>query len=149
MPSAPAKLLLARGTPVPFVFASDVNSKTADVGDKIPLTLVEDLKVGGLIVVKKGTPAVATVTEVEQTGMGGAPGEVFFQVNSLQAGGVLIKLHGTAAKEGQDKVGKAMGLMFVPVVPVGLFVHGKDAEINQGASFTAFVDEDTLLSPAK
>ncbi len=146
--SVPAKLLLARGTPVPFVVASDVNSKTADVGDKIPLTLAEDLKVGDLIVVKKGTPAVATVTEVDKTGMGGAPGEVFFQVDSLQAGNVLIKLHGTAAKEGQDKVGKAMGLMFVPVVPVGLFVHGKDAEINQGASFTAFVDADTLLSPA-
>jgi Chitobiase/beta-hexosaminidase C-terminal domain len=28
--SAPAKLLLARGTVVPFVFASDVSSKTAD-----------------------------------------------------------------------------------------------------------------------
>jgi len=31
---------------------------------------------------------------------------------------------------------------------VGIFVHGKDAEIKQGAPFTAFVDEDTLLSPA-
>lgn len=147
-PSAPAQLLLARGTLVPFVFASDVSSKTADVGDKISLTLAGDLKARDVVVVKKGTPAVATVTEVDKTGMGGAPGEVFFQVDSLQAGSVLIKLHGVAAKEGQDKVGKAMGLMFVPVVPVGVFVHGKDAEIKQGASFTAFVDADTLLSPA-
>lgn len=147
-PSAPAKLLLARGTPVPLVFASDVSSKTADVGDKISLTLAEDLKVGAVVVVKKGTPAVATVTEVDNTGMGGAPGDVFVQVDSLQAGSVLIKMHGTAAKEGQDKVGKAMGLMFVPFVPVGIFVHGKDAEIKQGASFTAFVDADTVLSPA-
>jgi len=146
--SAPAKLLLARGTAVPLVFASDVSSKTADVGDKISLTLAEDLKIGPVVVVKKGTPAVATVTEVDNTGMGGAPGDVFVQVDSLQAGSVLIKMHGTAAKEGQDKVGKAMGLMFVPVVPVGIFVHGKDAEIKQGASFTAFVDADTLLSPA-
>jgi hypothetical protein len=147
-PSAPAKLVLARGTAVPLVFASDVSSKTADVGDKISLTLADDLKVGGVVVVKKGTPAVATVTEVDNTGMGGAPGEVFVQVDSLQAGSVLIKMQGTAAKEGQDKVGKAMGLMFVPFVPVGIFVHGKDAEIKQGASFTAFVDADTLLSPA-
>jgi len=146
-PSGP-KLLLARDTPVPFVIASDVNSKTADVGDKIALTLAEDLKVGDVVVVKKGTPAVATVTEVDKTGMGGAPGEVSFQVDSLQAGNVLIKLHGTAAKEGQDKVGKAIGLMFVPVVPVGLFVHGRDAEIKQGASFTAFVDADTSVPPA-
>jgi hypothetical protein len=135
-PSAPAKLLLVRGTAVPLVFASDVSSKTAD------------LKVGAVVVVKKGTPAVATVTEVDSTGKGGAPGEVFVQVDSLQAGSSLIKMHGTAAKEGQDKVGKAMGLMFVPFVPVGIFVHGKDAEIKQGASFTAFVDADTPLSPA-
>jgi len=146
--SEPAKVLLARGTAVPFVIASDVSSKTADVGDKISLTLAEDLKAGDVVVVKKGTPAVATVTEVDKTGMGGAPGEVFFQVDSLQAGSVLIKLRGEAAKEGQDKVVKAAGLMFIPVVPAGLFVHGKDAEIKQGASFTAFVDADTLLSPA-
>jgi hypothetical protein len=147
-PSGPGKFLLGRGTAVPLVFTSDVSSKTADVGDKISLTLAEDLKVGAVVVVKKGTPAVATVTEVDNTAMGGAPGEVFFQVDSLQTDSVLVKLHGTAAKEGQDKVGKAMGLMFVPVVPVGIFVHGKDAEIKQGASFTAFVDADTLLSPA-
>jgi ribosomal protein L27 len=118
------------------------------VGDKISLTLAEDLKAGDVIVAKKGTPAIATVTQVDKTGMGGAPGEIFFQADSIQAGSVLIKLRGAAVKEGQDKVGKAMGLMFVPVVPAGLFVHGKDAEIKQGTAFTAFVDTDTLLSPA-
>jgi len=142
------KLLLARGTPVPLVFASDVSSKTAEVGDKISLTLAEDLKAGDVVVAKKGLPAIATVTEVDKTGMGGAPGDVFFQVDSLQAGSVFIQLRGAAAKEGQDKVGKAMGLMFVPVVPAGLFVHGKDAEIKRGASFTAFIDANTLLPPA-
>ena len=147
-PSASVKVLLPRGTAVPFVIASDVSSRTAEVGDKISLTLAEDLTAGDVVVARKGTPAVATVTEVDKTGMAGAPGEVFFQVDSLQAGTVLIKLRGAAAKEGQDKVGKAFGLMFVPVVPVGVFVHGKDAEIKQSASFTAFVDADTLLSPA-
>jgi hypothetical protein len=73
---------------------------------------------------------------------------VSFDADSLQGGGVLIKLRGGATLEGQDKVGKAIGLMFVPVVPAGLFVSGKNAEIRQGASFTAFVASDTLLSPA-
>ena len=79
--------------------------------------------------------------------MAGMPGEVFFQLDSLQAGSVLIKLRGLGAKEGQDKAAKALGLMFVPGFPVGVFVHGKDAEIKQGAAFTATVDEDTWLSP--
>jgi hypothetical protein len=143
-----AKVLLPRGTAVSFVFASDVSSKTAEVGDKISLTLTEDLKVGDVVVVRKGAPAVATVIQVDKTGLAGMPGEVAFQVDALQAGNVVVRLNGGAAKEGQDKVGKAMGLMFVPVVPAGLFVHGKDAEIMQGAAFTAFVDADTLLAPA-
>lgn len=147
-PSDNEKVLLPRGTAVPFVFASDVSSKTAEVGDKISLTLTEDLKIGDVVVVRKGARAVATVIQVDKTGLAGMPGEVAFQMDSLQAGDVVIRLNGGAAKEGQDKVGKAMGLMFVPVVPAGLFVHGKDAEIKQGAAFTAFVDADTFLAPA-
>jgi Chitobiase/beta-hexosaminidase C-terminal domain len=147
-PSASAKLLLARGTAVPLVFASDVSSKKAEVGDNISMTLANDVKVGDVVVVKKGTPAVATVTEVDGNGVMGMPGEIFFQVDSLLADGTVVKLRGNAAKEGQDKVGKAFGLMFVPVVPAGLFVRGKDAEIKQGSLFTAFVDADTLLSRA-
>jgi hypothetical protein len=146
--STPGKLLLARGTPVPLVFTSDVNSKTAEVGDKISLTLAEDLRAGDVVVIKKGTPATATVTQVDPKGRVGLPGEVFFQVNSLQAPGAVVKLQGGAAKEGQDKVRKATGLMFIPGFPAGGFVHGKDAEIKQGAAFTAFVDADTLLPPA-
>jgi hypothetical protein len=141
-------LLLARGTAVPLAFGTDVSSKTADVGDKIALTLAEDLKAGNMIVARKGAPATAIVTEVDKNGMGGMPGEVFFEADSMQVGNMTIKLHGGAAKEGQDKVGKAIGLMFIPGAPVGVFVHGKDAEIKPGAVFTAFVDADTLLPPA-
>lgn len=147
-PSSSGKVLLARGTAVPLVFASGVSSKAAEIGDTISLTLTDDLKVGDVVVVKKGASAVAIVTEVDKTGMGGLPGEVAFQVNSLQAGNTTIKLTGGAAKEGQDKVGKSVGLMFVPVVPAGIFVHGKDAEIKQGAAFTAVVDADISLPPA-
>jgi len=51
--SGSAKLLLAQGTAVSLVFASDLSSKTADVGDKIFLTLAEDLEAGGVIIVRK------------------------------------------------------------------------------------------------
>lgn len=140
------KMLLAEGTPVPLVFAADVSSRTAEVGDKISLTLGEDLEAGNVVVAKKGTRTFATVTEVDKAHMLGVPGEIVFQVDSLKAGDTLIKLHGGKAKEGQDKETKAAALMAIPV-PVGLFVHGKDAEIKQGATFTAHVDTDALLPP--
>jgi hypothetical protein len=144
-----ARLLLAQGTAVPLVFASELSSKTAEAGDKISMTLAEDLKAtGDVVVVRKGTPTVVTVTEVDKPHMGGVPGEVFFQVDSIQSDGTVIKLRGSAAREGQDKVAKATALVAVPVVPVALLVHGKDADIKPGTTFTAFVDEDTLLPPA-
>jgi len=142
--AASGKLMLPQGTAVPLIFTSDVNSKTAHVGDKISLILAEDLKAGDAVVVKKGTASVVTITEVDKPRVMGVPGEVVFKADSLQVDGTTIKLRGIAAKQGQDKMGEASGLMVFPV-PVGLFVHGKEAEIKQGAVFTAYVDADTAV----
>jgi type II secretory pathway pseudopilin PulG len=59
--SADGKLTLAQGTPVPFVFGAEVSSKTASVGDQIPLVLAADLTVGNVVVAPKGSPAAALV----------------------------------------------------------------------------------------
>jgi type II secretory pathway pseudopilin PulG len=146
--SADGSLTLARGTAVPLVFGADVSSKTASVGDLIPLTLADDLKVGNVVVARKGSPAAALVIQVDKTGAGGAPGDITFQVNSLTVNGSVIKLSGFATKEGEAKPPNAAVL--IPVVgPFTVFKHGADAEIKQGSPFTAFVDSDTALSPAK
>jgi hypothetical protein len=145
----PGNRMLPQGTPVRLVFASDLSSKKADVGDKIPLTLADDLKVGDVVLVKKGAPAVATVTDADGTHILGVPGEIAFEADSLNVDGVLVKLRGGAARLGRDRQGgAAVSALFVPVA--GLFlVHGHDAEIQRGASFVATVSEDTPLPPAK
>jgi hypothetical protein len=147
-PERGGKVLLARDTPLQLAFASDVTSKTAEIGDQIPLALLQDLNVGGVIVARKGAVANATITEVDDKHIGGVPGEIFFQASSLQVGDTPVQLYGGAAKEGQDHVDKAMGLMLIPMFPAGVLVHGQDAEIKQGATFTAYVQSDVLLPPA-
>lgn len=145
--SADGKPLLLKGTPVRLVFASAVNSRTASVGDKISLTLADDMKVGSEIVAKKGSSASATVIQVDKARIGGLPGEVVFEVNSLDANGTAIKLLGSAAKEGRAKPPNAA--ILIPVA--GLFTvlqHGTDAEIRPGATFTASVAEDVALASA-
>jgi hypothetical protein len=100
-----------------------------------------------LVLVAKGAPAVAIVTEADKTGAAGAPGDIVFQVESLDARGNIVKLRGSEAKEGQPKPPNAAVL--VPVVGVfTLFRHGKDAEIKPGTPVTAYVDGDTSLSTA-
>ncbi len=139
-----SRVMLSQGTAVPLVFAADVSSKKAEIGDKIALTLADDLTADGVVLVKKGAPAFATVTEVDGSHILGTPGEVAFEVKSLEADGTVIKLRGGAAREGRDKYDKAAALLIVPV-PVAWMVRGKDAEIQPGTRFTAFVDSDILL----
>src|SRR5208282_1148973 len=117
------KYPLAKGTVVRLVFASAVSSKTAQVGDAIPLTLAEDLKAGNLVVAKKGTPAAGRVIQVDKTGAGGAPGVVSFEVDTLDVNGTMVKLSGTAEKDGDAKLPNAAVL--IPVVgPFTAFKHG-------------------------
>ena len=138
------KYPLAKGTVVRLVFASAVSSKTAQVGDAIPLTLAEDLKAGNLVVAKKGTPAAGRVIQVDKTGAGGAPGVVSFEVDTLDVNGTMVKLSGTAEKDGDAKLPNAAVL--IPVVgPFTAFKHGTDAVIKAGTAFRAHVAEDTLL----
>jgi chitobiase/beta-hexosaminidase-like protein len=145
-PPTPANRMLKEGTPVHLVFGSDVSSKTADVGDKIPMTLADDIKLGDVVLVKKGATAVATVTDADGKHILGVPGEIVFQADSLNVDGVQVKLRGGATKEASYRMGAAFSAMFVPVAGPFL-VHGHDAEIKRGATFVASVSEDTPLPP--
>ena len=144
--SADGKLTLAQGTPVPFIFAADVSSRTASVGDQIPLVLAIDLKVGNVVVAPKGSAAAALVIQVDKTGLAGAPGDITFQVSSLATKDGVIQLSGSATREGQAKPPNAVVLIpfFGPLTAA--LKHGKDAEILSGTPFTAFVDKDTSFA---
>jgi hypothetical protein len=146
--TTPGQLILRAGTVVPLVFATTVNSKTTDVGDKIPLTLAEDLKDGDTVLVKKGAPAFAIVTEADGSRGDGVPGEIAFAVDSLNVNGKRVKLNGSAFKEGQDKAGSAIALA-VAFPLAALLKHGEEAEIKKGTPFTAFVDADVIVNAAK
>lgn len=147
VPSPTKPGVLPKGTSVPLVFASDFSSRKADVGDKINLTLADDLRVGDTVIAPKGTTAIVNVTEAHKSRVAGIPGFVAFEAETLTVDGTVVKLMGTAAKEGREvQINPAtVGLAFV--VPGGVFlVHGNDAEIKQGAMFTATVAEDTRLT---
>lgn len=146
-PSPTTPGVLPKGTSVPLVFGSDFSSRKADVGDKINLILADDLRIGDVIVAPKGATAIVNVTEAHKSGVAGVPGFVAFEAESLTLEGTVVKLMGTAAKEGRAvQINPAtVGLAFV--VPGGVFlVHGNDAEIKQGSVFTATIAQDTKLA---
>jgi Chitobiase/beta-hexosaminidase C-terminal domain len=122
----------------PLVFDADVSSKTASVGDKIPMVLSEDVNIGDFVV-KKGTPATITITQVDRTGVGGAPGTLSFEADDLRPPSGPIPLQGGATREGEAKPPNAAVL--IPMVgPLTIFKHGTDAVITKGTPFTAYID---------
>ena len=85
------------------------------MGDKISFTLADDTAVDTQTVARKGWPAFGTVIHVDKAGAGGLPGQVNFEVNSLDANGTAVKLLGSAAKEGQAKPPNAAVLIPIEV----------------------------------
>jgi hypothetical protein len=146
-PDSSGKILIPHGTALPLLFTSDLNSKTADVGDKISLTLAEDVKAGDTVLIHKGAVATGVVTETDKSHVAGVPGEIIFKVDSMEQDGTIIRLRGSAAKEGQDKYSNSAAAIVPVVGPLALLEHGQEAEIKPGTPFTAYVDADTVLTP--
>ena len=130
---------------VHFVFAQEVTSAKAEIGDKVPLTLADDLVFNGTTFARKGASASVSIIQVDKTGPGGAPGELHFRIDPLQTDTGLLKLHGAASLEGQAKPTNAQAL--IPVFGTFyVFHHGKDAVIKPGTPFTAFLDSKSLIA---
>jgi hypothetical protein len=138
--------VLRKGTRIPLVFASGVNSSTAKVGDAIQLRLASALEVSGRTLKSDHVEASGVVTAVHRPGMGGQPGEVTFALDAVKADGVVIPVFGEETAEGKDHLDKAMRFVMIPVVNVGaLMVHGEEAEIKPDTPVVATVVEDTKL----
>jgi hypothetical protein len=146
-PDASGKYMLRDGTDVNLQFAEDLSSKTSSEGDPVTLTLVDDLKVGDVVVAKAGSKAIGEVTKAEKSGMMGKAGELNIRLDYLKAGDVKVKLRGTKGKEGESGV---TGTVVLTVLfgPIGLIKHGKNVEIKQGQALHAFVGDDIALVPA-
>jgi hypothetical protein len=144
---ASGKYMLRDGTDVNLKFAQDLSSKTSSEGDPVTLTLVDDIKVGDVVVAKAGSKAIGEVTKAEKSGMMGKAGELNIRLDYLKAGDTKIKLRGTKGKEGESGTTGAV-VLTVLFGPIGLIKHGKNVEIKQGQALHAFVGDDIALVPA-
>lgn len=136
--------LLKEGTEVVLKFAQDLSSKTAIEDDRVNFELMEDLKVGDVVIAKAGTKAVGTVTRAKKSGMFGKGGELNVRLEYMKVGDSRVRLRGNKGKEGADKTGTTVALT-VLFGPIGLIKHGKNVEVKTGSTLKAFVDEDIRL----
>jgi Chitobiase/beta-hexosaminidase C-terminal domain len=138
---------LEEGMPVSLVFAAPVGSKTAQVGDAVRLTLARDLVVDGVVVARKGTPAMGTVMLADHATYQGEPGVLQFSVDTLQLPQGTLRLRGFEELDGANHQIKASMWNILPAG--GAFVHGQEAEIPSGMTMTAYVAQGTTIDTAK
>jgi hypothetical protein len=143
---SPDKYLLKEGTEVNLKFSEALSSKTAAEDDRVNFELVDDLKVGDVVVAKAGTKAVGSVTHVKKSGMMGKGGELNVRLEYLKVGETRVRLRANKGKEGDDKVGATVALTIL-FGPLGLLKHGKNVEVKAGSPLKSFVDEDIQLLP--
>lgn len=132
--ASPAKdaVLVADGVlhkqiPLRLVTSAEINSYDAQVGDSVKLLLDQDVKMGDTVVAAKGTPVEALFTMADPADKRDIPGDLVFEVRSLNVAGKSITLSGGETMEGEP--GK----------------KPKEATIPPGLVVIAYVAADTPL----
>jgi hypothetical protein len=128
--AVPADGTLKQGTQIRLTTSGKVSSDTAKVGDSMPMVLAEDIKFGDTVIAAKGAKVDAILTIADANGSGAGPGDLVFEVQSLDLGGKKLPLFATETMEGKA------GLM-----------SAKDAVIEAGMPVTAYVLTDTSVKP--
>src|SRR6266480_6246196 len=158
-PAAPRQPLafgLTEDTPVRIKLTRTMSSKDAKADEKVDFEVLEDVKVGEVIVIKQGAMAIATVTEAQPKRRMGRAGKLNMNIDYVQlVDGEKVSLRAVKGGSGGNHTGAMTGaivatsILFFPAAPFFLFMHGKDITIPKGTEITAYVAGDTPLDPSK
>lgn len=136
---------IPKGTTIEVELTDNITSKTAHVGDLIPLRTVNNLIINDVVVVPAGAEVTGVVTKARKSGGLGRGGKLEFVVTSVKArNSVEIPLEYKAGKHGGGDGGAVAVFTAVSIVG-GLFMKGKNVTYNKGLKFDTIVTADTDL----
>jgi hypothetical protein len=146
---------LTEDTPVKIRLTRTMSSKDAKADEKVDFEVLEDVKVGDVIIVQHGAMAIGTVTEAHPKRRMGRAGKLNINIDYVQlVDGEKVPLRAVKGGSGGNHTGAMTGaivassILFFPAAPFFLFMHGKDITIPKGTEITAYVAADTPLDPA-
>jgi PEGA domain len=153
---APLAFGLEDGTPIKLRITRTISSADAKVDDKVDFEVLEETKIGEVIVIPRGGIAWGTVTEAQEKRRMGRAGKLNVNIDSVRlVTGEKVALRAIKEVKGGGNTGKMTGaivatsIVFFPAAPFFLFMHGKDITIPKGTEITAYVSGDAPLDPAK
>ena len=144
---------LPDGTAVPLRFSETVSSATASKGDSVAFEVMDDVSLGGRIVIPKGSTAMGIVASARAKRDMGRAGKLDIALQYVRAaGGEKLSLRGTKEGNGDNHAGRmtagiaVTSLVFFPAAPFFLMMHGKDIAIPQGTPVNAFTNGDATVN---
>ncbi|HLW97029.1 MAG TPA: hypothetical protein VKR82_00160 [Candidatus Acidoferrales bacterium] len=129
-------LKIQDGIIVHVIFTEELSSEKNHPEDPVPCEIAEDVKVNGVVVIAKGTPAVGKVAQAEKRGGWGKSGTLAFSIDYVKAvDGNNVRLRGSSAQGGKEfsAGGAMMGLS-------GGFKKGKAIIMKKGSTMDVYVD---------
>lgn len=155
-PNEPLVFGLQDGTPVKLRLNRNMSSADAKTGETVDFEVLEDVKIGEIVIIPRGGVALATVTEAKPRGRLGKGGKLNINIDSVRlVSGEKIALRAVKETKGGSHTGAMTGaivatsILFFPAAPFFLFMKGKDISIPKGTEITAYVSGDTSLDPKK
>jgi hypothetical protein len=147
---------LAEDTPVRIRLARTMSSRDARVDERVDFEVLEDIKVGNVVVIERGAMVIATVTEAHPKQRMGRAGKLHMNIDYVRlVSGEKVLLRAVKGGSGGNHIAVMTGamvatsLVFFPAAPFFLFMHGNDITIPKGTEITAYVAADTPLDPTK
>jgi hypothetical protein len=156
--AAAMAIVIPKGTDLRLAFDEALSSKTSKIGDKVNLHVVEDVLVGDQVVIKKGTVAVGTITEVNKGRHFGVNATMKLRLDPIVAADNSTKIEisprykGKKTGEKSDKAALAAAGGAVVLGPIGLgigyFITGKNVTVKVGDTLTTEVSKEVELTSA-
>ena len=155
-PATSNKLILDDGTPIKLRLNRNLSSADAKTGDNIDFEVLEEVAVGEVVVIPKGSTAIGTVTDAEHKKRMARGGKLDIEIDYVKlADSEKATLRAVKETKGGGHTGAMTGgivatsLIIWPAAPFFLFMHGKDVTIPKGTEITAYVNGVMPLDPAK
>jgi hypothetical protein len=142
-------VLLHEGTPIRLKLNRTISSATEHQGDRVDFEVLDDVKLGDIVVVPHGATALATITEAVPKARMGRGGKLTVNVDFVRLpNGDKLSLRGVQEGKGGAHTGAMAGAMVGtaivcwPAAPLFLLMHGKDITIPQGQQVTVYTNSD-------
>jgi hypothetical protein len=133
------------GTPIRLRTTNSISSADAHVDDRVDFEVVDDIKVGDVLVVRRGTLAIGTITDAQAKRRMGRGGKLNVNIDFTKTvTGEKVSLRGVKEVQGGGHTGAMTGAMvgtaivFWPAAPFFLFMHGKDITVPKGHEFNVY-----------